>query len=176
MADRARRSRPEPGPHRLALAVLVALLLPGGGRATAGPASPCAEASTTLAMTECLVGEVRRADAEVERYLAHARERLERERREPGLTPPQPGERPTDLAATQRLWLAYRRSHCGDVAARWRGASLRPVVTAECLLRLSRARSRELWRAYLTFPDGTAPVLPDPDAPPPPVPSSGPKR
>jgi uncharacterized protein YecT (DUF1311 family) len=106
--------------------------------------APCAEASTTLAMTQCLMAEVRRADAELERILLTAQERLQR-------------EQPIDLAATQRLWVAYRQAHCSDIANRWRGASLRPVVTAECLLRLSRARSRELWSAYLRSPEGTAP-------------------
>lgn len=108
------------------------------------PAAPCAEASTTLAMTECLMVEVRRADAELERILLTAQQRIQ-------------GEQPIDLAATQRLWVAYRQAHCGDIASRWRGASLRPVVTAECLLRLSRTRSHELWSAYLRSPEGAAP-------------------
>ena len=108
------------------------------------PAAPCAEATTTLAMTECLMVEVRRADAELERILLTAQQRIQ-------------GEQPIDLAATQRLWVAYRQAHCGDIASRWRGASLRPVVTAECLLRLSRTRSHELWSAYLRSPEGTAP-------------------
>ncbi|MFM7266082.1 MAG: lysozyme inhibitor LprI family protein [Cyanobium sp.] len=125
---------------------------------------PCAEAFSTLAMTECLIVEVRRAESELERIVRTAQERLDRERREE-LRPAPPRERPIDLAATQRLWLAYRQAHCGNIAQRWRGASLRPVVTAECLLRLSKARSREIWSSYLTFPDGTAPLLPDPDPP-----------
>lgn len=125
---------------------------------------PCAEATTTLAMTECLMVEVRRAEGELDRILQTAQQRLDRERSEERLRP-FPPNKPIDLAATQRLWLAYRQAHCSDIAQRWRGASLRPVVTAECLLRLSKARSRELWRAYLTFPDGTAPLLPDPDPP-----------
>ena len=108
------------------------------------PAAPCAEATTTLAMTECLMVEVRRADAELERILLTAQQRIQ-------------GEQPIDLAATQRLWVAYRQAHCGDIASRWRGASLRPVVTAECLLRLSRTRSHELWSAYLRSPEGAAP-------------------
>jgi|688.fasta_scaffold754851_1 uncharacterized protein YecT (DUF1311 family) len=134
--------------------------------------APCAEATTTLAMTECLMVEVRRAESELDRILQTAQQRLDRERRDELR---RPLERPIDLAATQRLWLPYRQAHCGDIAQRWRGASLRPVVTAECLLRLSKARSRELWSAYLTFPDGTAPLLPDPDPLPVAAPS-GPKR
>jgi uncharacterized protein YecT (DUF1311 family) len=131
--------------------------------------APCAEAVTTLAMTECLMVEVRRAEGELARIVHTAQLRLDRERQEE-LRPLRPQERPIDLTATQRLWLAYRQAHCGDIAQRWRGASLRPVLTAECLLRLSKARSRELWSTYLTFPDGTPPLLPDPDPP------SGPTR
>ena len=136
--------------------------------------APCAEATTTLAMTECLMVEVRRAESELDRILQTAQQRLDRERREE-LRRPFPPNKPIDLAGTQSLWRAYRQAHCGDIAQRWRGASLRPVVTAECLLRLSKARSRELWSAYLTFPDGTAPLLPDPDPLPVAAPS-GPKR
>lgn len=126
--------------------------------------APCAEAVTTLAMTECLMVEVRRAEGELERMVQAAQQRLDRERRE-AIRRPQPLEGPIDLASTQRLWRAYRQAHCGDIARRWRGASLRPVATADCLLRLSKARSRELWNTYLTFPDGTPPLLPDPDPP-----------
>jgi uncharacterized protein YecT (DUF1311 family) len=114
--------------------------------------APCAEATTTLAMTECLMVEVRRADAELERILLTAQQRLQR-------------EQPIDLAAVQRLWITYRQAHCGAISRHWSGASLRPVVTAECLLRLTRERSHELWSAFLTFPDGTPPLLPDPSAP-----------
>ena len=135
---------------------------------------PCAEATTTLAMTQCLMVEVRRAESELDHILQTAQQRLDRERREERRRP-FPPNKPIDLAGTQRLWRAYRQAHCGDIAERWRGASLRPVVTAECLLRLSKARSRELWSAYLTFPNGTAPLLPDPEPPAAAAPS-GPKR
>ncbi|MEB3256404.1 MAG: lysozyme inhibitor LprI family protein [Synechococcaceae cyanobacterium] len=171
---RSPHHRRAPGPLGLAVVALVGLALPSATRASGSAGSPCAEATTTLAMTECLLGEVRRADLVVERYLRRSQQRLDREGGE-ALRPPLPQEPRIDLAATQRLWLAYRQAHCGDTARRWRGASLRPVVTAECLLRLSKARSRELWHAYLTFPDGTAPLLPDPEAAAA-APLSGPKR
>lgn len=152
---------------RRAGAALAAIwLLAADGIAAAqpsGPASACAEATTTLAMGECLAREVRRADRRLERVLAAAQARLERERRE-ALRPLDAAER-IDLAPSQRLWLAYRQAHCGAISRRWSGASLRPVATAECLLRLTRERSHELWSAFLTFPDGTPPLLPDPTAP-----------
>jgi uncharacterized protein YecT (DUF1311 family) len=66
---------------------------------------PCAEATTTLAMTECLMVEVRRTESELDRILQTSQQRL---------------EPPIDLAATQRLWLNNRQGHCGDIASRWR--------------------------------------------------------
>ena len=166
------RSGGSVGARRVAAVVAASLLLLVGTGAGVRPAaasgngadpSPCAEATTTLAMGECLAREVGRAERRLERVLAAAEARLERERSEAWR--PAAIEPPVDLAAGQRLWLAYRQAHGGAIASRWRGASLRPVVTAECLLRLTRQRSHELWSAFLTFPDGTPPLLPDPTAP-----------
>jgi len=39
---------------------------------------PCAEATTTLAMTKCLMVEVRRSESELDRILQTAQQRLER--------------------------------------------------------------------------------------------------
>jgi uncharacterized protein YecT (DUF1311 family) len=136
-----------------AVALRLAVLVLAASPAAANP-SPCGSATTTLAMTECLVEQVRRADTTMIRYLAAAQARLRQETREPAAA--------VDLERSQRLWQAYRRSHCGDIAARWQGASIQPLMALDCRLRLSRERSRELWRAYLTHQDRTPPLLPDP--------------
>jgi uncharacterized protein YecT (DUF1311 family) len=142
-----------------AVALRFAVLVLASAPAGAIP-SPCASASTTLAMTECLVEQVRKADATMDRYLRTAQGRLRQEHSEAaGLGGTAAA---VDLGRSQRLWLAYRRSHCGDIAARWQEASVQPLMALDCQLRLSRERSRELWRAYLTYQDRTPPLLPDP--------------
>ena len=62
------------------------------------------------------------------------------------------------------LLLAFAATPCQAATTTLAGASLRPVQASECWLRLTRERSRELWRSYLTFQDRTAPLLPEPGA------------
>jgi uncharacterized protein YecT (DUF1311 family) len=145
-------------------ALLVLAIVAGSAQGWSAPATPCAQANSTLAMTECLSDEIRRAEAILERYRSTAQRRLAEEQASQAMHEirrPGTGEI-IDLAASQRLWLAYRRAHCGSIAARWQGASIQPIQAGECMLRLTRQRTHELWRAFLTFQDSTPPLLPEP--------------
>lgn len=64
--------------------------------------------------------------------------------------------------AEQIEWEGYRARHCSNVYELWRQGSIRYERSAICMLQVTKARTTDVWRAYLTFSDSTPPVLPDP--------------
>lgn len=57
---------------------------------------------------------------------------------------------PALLLAAQRAWIAYRDAACAAEVAPYAGGSIQPLVQAQCLERLTRARSEDLRAAYLS--------------------------
>lgn len=49
-----------------------------------------------------------------------------------------------DLRQAERLWLQWREHHCLWDAARYAGGSLQPVVFADCLVSVTKARVEQL--------------------------------
>jgi len=140
--------------------------------------SSCQAATTTLAMQECLARLLRRADQDLERYLARALRRLSAEQ----------DRRPTsssgvassgaasagassagaasELAASQHDWRRFRDRYCQAVWSSWSGGTIRGPKLLECRLTLARERQRRLWADFLSFPDGSPPLLPEPPSSP----------
>ncbi len=81
---------------------------------------------------------MRAAEKELGRYLEAAR-RIARP--------------PAALDSAQAAWVSYRDQACRAAAGQYEGGSLQPVVALDCRLRLTRERTFELWRAYLTGED-----------------------
>lgn len=120
--------------------------------ALAAPAGPCADAKTTVAMDICLDKVSAAADAEMARYLAAARKRAAADN--PGLAGA------IDLAQAQ--WLDFRKAECAAVYAYWQGGTIRGAMFHNCRIDLTRARTHWLWKTWLTYPDSTPPILPEP--------------
>lgn len=57
------------------------------------------------------------------------------------------------LTAAQRAWLGFRDAECAFANAANAGGSIYPMVHAECLERLTKARASDL-RAYLKCSEG----------------------
>jgi uncharacterized protein YecT (DUF1311 family) len=106
---------------------------------------------TTMEMVRCLDKRGEEADAELTKYLAAAQARIN------GSLDAKP-----DLAHAQAAWSDYRHAHCGDVYDFWREGSIRGPAAAACYLEITRRRTHEVWSDYLTFPDSTPPLLPEP--------------
>ncbi|WP_063672415.1 lysozyme inhibitor LprI family protein [Dyella thiooxydans] len=129
-------------------ALLIVLGLCPAGLAYAS--SPPCDGSTTEIQV-CLGKKIDAADALLARYLAKAQARIDRDF----------GGKPR-LGAAQAAWVAYRRIECGDVFDYWAEGTYRTIADAECMLRLTQQRTHEVWQAYLTYPDSTPPLLPEP--------------
>ena len=106
-------------------------------------------------MQACLQADVERLERQLSRYLEAA------QRRESQLAATE-SRPPVNLAATQRLWRLYRDAHCRDLYSHWSGGSIRGVMALSCRQALARERLRTIWADFLTFPDGSPPLLPDP--------------
>jgi uncharacterized protein YecT (DUF1311 family) len=111
----------------------------------------CEDRRSTIELNECRQKQIEAADSKLEKYLLAARERAHL----------------FDLGAAsideeQQLWESYRTRHCGNVYELWRMGTIRYEMSATCTLEVTRERTIDVWRAYLTYLDSTPPVLPDP--------------
>ncbi|UYY76163.1 lysozyme inhibitor LprI family protein [Sphingomonas sp. R1] len=120
--------------------------------ALAAPAAPCADAKTTVDMNLCLARGSNAAEVEMNRYLVAARKRAAAD----------------GLAVTkafdeaQGRWIAWRKGECDAVYAHWQGGTIRNAALLTCRIALTEARTRQLWKTWLTYPDSTPPILPEP--------------
>ena len=118
----------------------------------AGAAEPlCLQAKNTVEDTQCLSGELDKANKVLAEYLNTARERIAKE----NSAKPQ-------LDASQDAWLRYRLAQCGDVYTYWQAGTYRYRASLECEIALTRSRTRDIWSAYLTYFDNTPPLRPEP--------------
>jgi uncharacterized protein YecT (DUF1311 family) len=119
-------------------------------------------------MQECLGRLVRRADQDLERYLERALRRLnaERNRQTGAYAVGASAAAASELAASQQDWRRFRDRYCQAVWSSWSGGTIRGPKLLECRLTLARERQRRLWADFLSFPDGTPPLLPEPPSSP----------
>ena len=117
------------------------------------PDLPCAGA-TTPAVEQCLSERLKDADADLARYLGAARKRLR-----------QDSESDTTARAfedAEQAWARYRDAECAAVYEFWSAGTIRGAETLTCQIRLSRLHAHTVWRLWLTYPDATPPILPEP--------------
>ena len=120
----------------------------------------CSGASTPE-INACGAEYTRRADRELDRYLAAARKRLTEEAKH-DLTA---GTVNTALAAldeAQARWLTFRKAECEAVYDWWSGGTIRGAMFEGCMEGLTKARTEEVWGTWLTYEDGTLPLMPKP--------------
>lgn len=111
----------------------------------------CEAGKTTLEIAECRQKQIDAADAKLGQYLTAARKRVVAFDVQVGL-----------IDEEQKAWEAYRSAHCGNVYELWRQGTIRYEMSAICTLEVTRERTVDVWRAYLTYGDSTPPTLPDP--------------
>jgi uncharacterized protein YecT (DUF1311 family) len=68
----------------------------------------------------------------------------------------------TSIHQSQQDWLVYRQSHCDAVYDIWSDGSIRGLMFGECMLKLTKQRTHQIWADYLTYMDNTPPLLPEP--------------
>lgn len=137
---------------------------PTTGSALTPPADAvisCQAASTTFAMQECLGRQLRQADQDLERYVERAQRRLSAEQ---DLAAGTRARAVADLADSQRSWQLARDRYCQALWSFWSGGTVRGPMLLSCRIALARERQRRIWLDFLTFPDGSPPLLPEPQS------------
>jgi uncharacterized protein YecT (DUF1311 family) len=126
------------------------LLLASLGVSAAEP--NCRDPRSTREVNVCSAQEAERLEAEMNRYYDAARSRMQKEE-------PQAVE---SLLEAQKSWETYAERHCQAVYSRWAGGTIRVAQGLNCRVDLIKQRMRLLWESYLTYPDRTPPILPEP--------------
>lgn len=120
--------------------------------ALATPADRCADAKTTVEMNTCLARASNAAELEMNRYLVAARKRAAADGAMVAKA----------FDEAQARWIAWRKGECDAVYAHWQGGTIRGAMLLGCRIELTEARTRQLWKTWLTYPDSTPPILPEP--------------
>ncbi|HEX9174104.1 MAG TPA: lysozyme inhibitor LprI family protein [Telluria sp.] len=120
--------------------------------ATGAAAKPaCYDPKDAQDEMECLSAEMDKAGKKLADYLSAAKARIAADE-----------IKGIKLDAAQAEWLRYRTAHCRDVYQYWIDGTYRDRASAQCVLDLTRARTRDIWSAYLTYVDSTPPLRPEP--------------
>lgn len=115
---------------------------------------------STREINDCGVQILQRADAERARYLAAAVATVaDRSETEIELAP----DLQQEMALSDERFTAYREAECGAMYDRFIMGTIRNAEYLACSIILTRKRTRTIWRHWLTYPDGTPPILPEPE-------------
>lgn len=112
----------------------------------------CGKETNTVEETQCLSAELRKYEQILAGYLDAAKLQIAKE----DLGKPQ-------LDAAQEAWIQYRSLECGDVYIYQAKGTYRYRAELDCEIRLTLARTHEIWSAYLKKFGQTFPLHPEPD-------------
>lgn len=117
----------------------------------AAVADPCAKITAIIESAECRAGQLNDEEKKQKQYFDAAVKRAALFDLDV-----------KHLNDEQLAWAKYRETLCGNVYLMWGQGTARYQMAALCDLKLTRERTYDLWRSYLTYLDSTPPVLPDP--------------
>lgn len=122
------------------------------------PPLDCANAMTTVEMNDCAALDVEAEEVRMRAYLARSIEAV----REGSDSPELGAQAASQMVEAQTAWEAYAEAECGAVYTQWQGGTIRVLMALGCKRELVLERTRHLWRTFLSFQDGSEPVLPEP--------------
>lgn len=116
----------------------------------------CTGSFTNGEMNACAEARYGRAESELGRYIAVARNRL--------VEGEAPGEKAVlqEFDASQAAWVAYREAECGAVYSWWSDGPIRFAKHFECMQVVTKARTVTIWSIWLQYADSTPPLLAKP--------------
>ena len=116
----------------LVVAIALCFLLTPSGAAQKGNQTPCANATTTVEMSDCMGKEYKKVDAELNSVYKQLMAITEDE-----------GEKAA-LKTAQQAWLKYRDLHCEFESYENKGGTIYPIVYTGCLSAVTATRTKEL--------------------------------
>jgi uncharacterized protein YecT (DUF1311 family) len=112
----------------------------------------CNEAMTTLQVNYCAGAELKKAQYEMNEYLAKSKEHNNYDL-----------ELIKSINVAQKAWLLYADAHCDSIYTQWRDGTIRGVMSLSCKTKVTKQRTHEIWANFLTYMDSTPAVLPEPE-------------
>ena len=122
---------------------------------------PDCKEENTIGMNSCMAEYSRRAQSELDRYLAAARKRLNAEIKADA-DAKATRDALAGLNASQTAWQAYQKAECDAVYKWWSGGTIRGVMYESCVQGLTKSRTQWIWSTWLSFEDSTPPLMPKP--------------
>jgi len=122
---------------------------------------PICSGPSTPEVNACFVEYSRRADRELDRYVAAARKRLMDEANDD----PKRQAPKTALAefdAAQAAWVAYRKAECTAYYDWWSEGTIRGAMYGGCWVSATKSRTEAIWSSWLHYMDSTPPLMPEP--------------
>ncbi|WP_375380157.1 lysozyme inhibitor LprI family protein [uncultured Sphingomonas sp.] len=124
--------------------MLLALLL-AAPQATGDPRPNCKDPQTQLDINQCASLETARADAAMNKQWVITKAKVAEMDKGGGVNPSgKRGSYAAALLASQRAWLAYRDAECQIESFAMRGGSGEWMLHADCMIKLTLARTEEL--------------------------------
>lgn len=111
----------------------------------------CKNTATTVEINACISDVLENENRVLALYLSKAKERYTDQPRLIDI-----------INQSQQDWLIYRQSHCDSVYDIWSDGTIRGAMFGECMLKLTKQRTHQIWEDYLTYMDSTPPLLPEP--------------
>jgi len=127
---------------------------------SAGPAASCD--GNTREMEACLGGRLAKHEATLATYVAAARKRVQQ-----AADAAPSGYSSVEKAiggfdAAEVAWSKYREAACGAVYDYWSQGAIRGLNFLQCRILFTQRHAHTIWELWLTYPDGTPPILPEP--------------
>ena len=127
------------------------------------PPAICEPTVTNEDVLECLRQDQEAVDATRRRYTAAVLEQIKARGEEDG--DPEWKEDRDQFLIADKLWDQTATAHCDAVYRWWRRGTIRFAFSAACHIHMTQLRTHTIWREWLTYPDSTPPVLPEPPVP-----------
>lgn len=117
----------------------------------AAQSAVCEDAVTTLEINQCMSGIQARAEQRMQHYLQASLTHYQDD--------PETAEA---IQKSQQAWQLFHDAQCDAIYTSWRQGTIRNAMYLDCSIDLIEQRTQALWRAWLTFLDGSEPLLPEP--------------
>lgn len=121
----------------------------------------CERAVSTRDINECGAEYSRRADRELDRYVASARKRLIKDAQDEVFGQSAKAAL-TEFDASQLAWTTYRKAECSAVYTQWSDGTIRGAMYQACWQSVTQSRTMMVWSNWLQFMDSTPPLMPEP--------------
>lgn len=112
----------------------------------------CTNPVTTFEVNYCAALKLEKLDVTMNEYLAKSKEHNSYD-----------SELIDKIDLAQKSWVEYSEAHCLSIYTMWKEGTIRGWMHFDCMSRATKQRTHQLWDSFLTYMDGSPPVLPEPN-------------